>query len=193
VSPPISQPSTPDADLSGRQFGDYLVLRRLGRGGMADVYLAEQKSLHRQVAFKALHARLASDDTYVRRFHNEAQAVAALVHANIVQIHGVDCIDGVHFLIQEYVPGQNLQQLLAKHGTLCVAIVVNLMRQVAAALQKASDRGIVHRDVKPENILLSATGEAKVADFGLAQIADLQNGTDVGITQVGITMGLRST
>jgi serine/threonine-protein kinase len=156
---------------------------------MADVYLAEQKSLHRQVAFKALHARLAGDDTYVRRFHNEAQAVAALVHANIVQIHGVDCIDGVHFLVQEYVPGQNLQQLLAKRGTLSVAIVVNLMRQVAAALQKASDRGIVHRDVKPENILLSATGEAKVADFGLAQIADPRNGTGVGITQVGITMG----
>jgi len=156
---------------------------------MADVYLAEQKSLHRQVAFKALHARLASDDTYIRRFHNEAQAVAALVHANIVQIHGVDCIDGIHFLVQEYVPGQNLQQLLAKRGTLSVPIVINLMRQVAAALQKASDRGIVHRDVKPENVLLSATGEAKVADFGLAQIANPANDAGVGITQVGITMG----
>jgi len=189
VSPPIPPTSTPDADLSGRQFGDYLVLRRLGRGGMADVYLAEQKALHRQVAFKALHARLASDESYVRRFHNEAQAVAALVHANIVQIHGVDCIDGVHFLVQEYVPGQNLQQLLATRGTLGVAIVVNLMRQVAAALQKASDRGIVHRDIKPENILLSPTGEAKVADFGLARIADSTNDTGVGITQVGITMG----
>ncbi len=160
-----------------------------GRGGMADVYLAEQKSLHRQVAFKALHARLASDANYVRRFHNEAHAVAALVHANIVQIHAVDCIDGVHFLVQEYVPGQNLQQLLATRGTLSVAIVVNLMRQVAAALQKASDRGIVHRDIKPENILLSPTGEAKVADFGLARIADSTKDSSVGITQVGMTMG----
>lgn len=190
MSPPTPPSnSSPATDLSGRQFGDYLVLRRLGGGGMADVYLAEQKSLHRQVAFKALHARLASDENYVRRFHNEAQAVAALVHANIVQIHGVDCIDGVHFLVQEYVPGQNLQQLLATRGTLSVAIVVNLMRQVAAALQKASDRGIVHRDIKPENILLSPAGEAKVADFGLARIADPANETGVGITQVGITMG----
>lgn len=190
--PPSNSSATspvPDADLSGRQFGDYLLLRRLGRGGMADVYLAEQKSLHRQVAFKALHARLASDNSYVRRFQNEAQAVAALTHANIVQIHGVDCIDGVHFLVQEYVPGQNLQQLLAKRGPLSPAIVVNLMRQVAAALQKASDRGIVHRDVKPENILLSATGEAKVADFGLARIATPANDSSLGMTQVGITMG----
>lgn len=156
---------------------------------MADVYLAEQKSLHRQVAFKALHARLATDESYVRRFHNEAQAVASLIHANIVQIHSVDCIDGVHFLVQEYVPGQNLQQLLATRGALSVAIVVNLMRQVAAALQKASDCGIVHRDVKPENILLSATGEAKVADFGLARIVTPANDSSLGITQVGITMG----
>ena len=156
---------------------------------MADVYLAEQKSLHRQVAFKALHAHLASDEAYVRRFHHEAQAVAALVHANIVQIHAVDCVDGVHFLIQEYVPGQNLQQLLAKRETLSVAITVNLMRQVAAALQKASDAGIAHRDIKPENILLSPTGEAQVADFGLARITASHDKTSVGITQVGITMG----
>ncbi|MCA9038679.1 MAG: serine/threonine protein kinase, partial [Planctomycetaceae bacterium] len=86
-------------------------------------------------------------------------------------------------------PGQNLQQLLATRGALSVAIVVNLMRQVAAALQKASDCGIVHRDVKPENILLSATGEAKVADFGLARIVTPANDSSLGITQVGITMG----
>jgi eukaryotic-like serine/threonine-protein kinase len=156
---------------------------------MAEVYLAEQKSLRRQVAFKALRAQLANDETYVQRFHNEAHAVAALVHANIVQIHGVDCIDDVHFIVQEYVPGQNLQQLLARRGTLSAPVVVNLMRQVAAALQQASDRGIVHRDIKPENILLSPSGEAKVADFGLARIADPTNKSTVAITQVGITMG----
>src|SRR5918996_2247982 len=103
--------SPPEADLSGRRIGDYQMLRRLGRGGMAEVYLAEQVSLRRQVAFKVLRSSLAVDAAYVRRFHHEAQAAANLVHANIVQIHEVGCIEGVHFIAQEYVPGQNLRQL----------------------------------------------------------------------------------
>ena len=97
------------------KLGDYQLLRRLGRGGMADVYLAEQISLRRQVAFKVLKRSLAEDEAYVRRFHNEAQAAASLVHANIVQIHEVGCIDGVHFIAQEYVAGQNLKQWLTRH------------------------------------------------------------------------------
>jgi serine/threonine-protein kinase len=90
-----------DADLSGRSLGGYQILRRLGRGGMADVYLAEQKSLHRQIALKVLKGSLSLDQAYVRRFHHEAQAAASLVHANIVQIHEVGCIDGVHYIAQE--------------------------------------------------------------------------------------------
>src|SRR3954467_15501335 len=93
----------PEPDLSGRQIGDYRVLRRLGRGGMAEVYLAEQLSLRRQVALKGLRKSLANDDKYVKRFHAEAQSAAALVHANIVQIFHVGCIDGVHYIAQEYV------------------------------------------------------------------------------------------
>ena len=93
-------------DLSGRQLGDYRLLRRLGRGAMAEVYLAEQCSLRRQVAFKVLKRELAKDETYVRRFHHEAQAAAALVHANIVQIHEVGCVDGIHYIAQEYVAGR---------------------------------------------------------------------------------------
>ncbi|HKD36261.1 MAG TPA: protein kinase, partial [Pirellulales bacterium] len=96
-----------DLDLSGRQIGDYRLLRRLGRGAMAEVYLAEQMSLRRQVAFKLLKRELAKDATYVRRFHMEAQAAAALVHAHIVQIHEVGCVDGLHYIAQEYVAGQN--------------------------------------------------------------------------------------
>ncbi|WP_425613843.1 serine/threonine-protein kinase [Anatilimnocola sp. NA78] len=177
-----------EPDLVGRRLGDYQLLRRLGRGGMAEVYLAQQMSLERQVAFKVLRQNLAANETYVRRFHHEAQAAAKLVHANIVQIHEVGCVEGVHFIVQEYVPGRNLKQLLTHRGRPFDAPQVALvLRQVAAALQKASDEGIIHRDIKPENIMLSNSGEVKVADFGLARIV---TGNDkLELTQIGMTMG----
>ena len=154
---------------------------------MADVYLAEQESLKRQVAVKVLKRELADDETYVRRFHNEAQAAAALVHANIVQIHDVGRVDNVHFIAQEYVKGQNLGQLLGRCGPLEPAAVVGIMRQVAAALAKAAERGIIHRDIKPENIMLSNAGEVKVADFGLARLANDRD--QAHLTQVGVAVG----
>src|SRR5688572_7860818 len=101
-----------EPDLVGRRLGDYQLLRRLGRGGMAEVYLAQQISLERQVAFKVLRQSLAANETYVRRFQHEAQAAAKLVHANIVAIHEVGQVEGVHYIVQEYVPGRNLKQLL---------------------------------------------------------------------------------
>jgi eukaryotic-like serine/threonine-protein kinase len=179
--------TVPDLDLSGRQIGDYRLLRRLGRGAMAEVYLAEQISLRRQVAFKILKRELAKDATYVRRFQMEAQAAAALVHAHIVQIHEVGCIDGVQYIAQEYVAGQNLRELLTRRGLPDVKLVVAIMRQVAAALAKAADQGIVHRDIKPENIMLTKAGEVKVADFGLARITG--EGDSLALTQTGMTMG----
>jgi eukaryotic-like serine/threonine-protein kinase len=177
-----------DLDLSGRQLGDYRLLRRLGRGAMADVYLAEQGSLRRQVAFKALKRELADDHTYVRRFDMEAQAAASLVQANIVQIYEVGCIEGWHYIAQEYVEGQNLSQYMARQGAPPVKLAVALMRQVTAALCKAAERGIVHRDIKPENIMLARSGEVKVADFGLARIGSGDE-ESMKLTQVGITMG----
>jgi len=185
--PTTAHSPLPDRDLAGRALGDYQILRRLGRGGMANVYLAEQQSLRRQVAFKVLKNSLANDEAYVRRFHNEAQAAASLVHANIVQIHEVGCLDGVHFIAQEYVPGQNLKQWLARHGTADAVTAVHIMRQVIAALHRASQQGIIHRDIKPENIMLSKTGEVKVADFGLARV--VSQGETVGLTQIGVAMG----
>ncbi|MCU0960775.1 MAG: protein kinase [Pirellulaceae bacterium] len=176
-----------DADLSGVKLGNYQVLRRLGRGGMADVYLAEQLSLRRQVAFKVLKRTLADDEAYVRRFHHEAQAAASLVQANIVQIYEVGCVEGVHYIAQEYVAGQNLKQWLARHGSADAATAVHIMRQVAAALGRAAQQGIIHRDIKPENIMLARTGEVKVADFGLARVTG--SGASAGLTQVGVTMG----
>ena len=177
---------TASLDLSGRRLGDYQIVRRLGKGAMAEVYLAEQCSLRRQVALKVLRADLVADQTYVKRFHNEAMAAAALTHANIVQIHEVGQLDGVHFIAQEYVRGQNLGELIRRQGTIDVRLTAAILRQVAAALHKAAQHGIVHRDIKPENIMLSATGEVKVADFGLARI---QGADGMNLTQVGVTMG----
>jgi serine/threonine-protein kinase len=174
-------------DLSGRQLGDYRLLRRLGSGGMAEVYLAEQCSLRRQVALKVLKRELAKDESYVRRFHHEAQAAAALVHANIVQIHEVACVDGIHYIVQEYVAGVNLRELCARKGPLEVRLAASILRQVTAALVKAAEQGIVHRDIKPENILLTKAGEVKVADFGLARITGAAD--SLNLTQTGMTMG----
>ena len=175
------------ADLTGRQLGDYRLLRRLGRGAMAEVYLAEQASLNRQVAVKVLKRELANDQTYIQRFQREARAAAALVHANIVQIHEVGCIDGVYFIAQEYVQGLNVRQWVARNGALDLRMALVIMRQVAAALAKAAEQGIVHRDIKPENIMLTRSGEVKVADFGLARLPG--GGDSVDLTQAGMTLG----
>jgi len=173
--------------LVGQRLGDYQILRRLGRGGMSIVYLAEQQSLKRRVAFKVLKPELAKDTVYVRRFHKEAQAAASLVHANIVQIYEVGAIDGIHYIAQEYVPGQNLAQYIRRNSSVSIPLSIVILKQVAAALNRASEQGITHRDIKPENIMLSTNGEVKVADFGLARVTSGEHHIDT--TQIGITMG----
>jgi eukaryotic-like serine/threonine-protein kinase len=177
-----------DADLTDRRLGDFHLLRRLGRGGMGDVYLAEQDSLKRQVAIKVLRPSLSGDSSYVQRFTQEARAAAKLVHANIVQIYEVGVREGMHYIAQEYVPGGNLRQLIARSGKpLDANLVIPVMRQVLSALHKAGELGIVHRDIKPENIMLTPAGEVKVADFGLARITG--DGDALHLTQMGMTMG----
>jgi serine/threonine protein kinase len=173
-------------DLVGKKLKDFYVLRRLGRGAMAEVYLAQQLSLGRQVALKVLNADLARDPNYVRRFHHEARAAAALVHAGIVQIYEVGQDDGVHYIAQEYVAGRNLGELIRSRGALDPRLSLDILRQVTGALSKAASVGIVHRDIKPENIMLARSGEVKVADFGLARV---QGDGGANLTQVGITMG----
>jgi serine/threonine-protein kinase len=129
---------------------------------------------------------LAADSSYVERFRLEAQAAAALVHANIVQVHEVGNVDGVHYIAQEYVAGENLKDLMLREGRLGPGRTVRILAQVAAALAKAASQGIIHRDIKPENILLATTGEVKVADFGLARVA---SDSPLNLTQVGVTLG----
>ncbi len=179
-------PDTGEVDLSGRTLADYQLVRRLGRGGMADVWLAEHAALDRQVALKFLRPEFAGDETYVRRFRVEAQAAAKLVHPNIVQIYAVGQADGLHYIAQEYVSGQNLREYLVRRGPPELATALSVIRQVAAALHKAAEQGIIHRDIKPENIMLARNGEVKVADFGLARVA---GGQQLNLTQVGMTMG----
>ncbi len=174
-------------DLTGKTLGEFQILRRIGKGGMAEVYLADQTTLQRQVAIKVLRPEFLADATYVKRFRHEATAAGGLNHPNIVQVYSIGEQDGLQYIAQEYVRGGNLREFMRRKGTLEVPLVLHILRQVAAALQVACNSGIVHRDIKPENILLTKKGEAKVADFGLAQLT--QQGERVELTQVGVTMG----
>jgi eukaryotic-like serine/threonine-protein kinase len=175
-------------ELADRTIGDFRILRRLGQGGMAEVYLAEQVSLNRNVALKILRAEVLSgrDDILLRRFRQEAKAAAALTHQNIVQVYGVGDVEGLHFIAQEYVHGINLKQFVGREGPPDAALAIRFAKQIALALQAAADAGIVHRDVKPENVMITPKGMVKVADFGLAQLTRDEN---VQLTQVGMTMG----
>jgi serine/threonine-protein kinase len=174
-------------DLTGRRLGDLQLLRRLGRGGMADVYVANQLSLGRRVALKVLRSDLANDAAYVERFRREARAAARLTHPNIVQVYEVGCVDSLHYIAQEYVDGCNLREQLERGGPLTPDQAVVVLQSVADALTAASTEGITHRDIKPENIMVSRRGDVKVADFGLASVTRGQEATD--LTQVGVTMG----
>jgi hypothetical protein len=185
----MTQPPTKGPpDLTGKTIADFRILRRLGQGGMGEVYLAEQVSLRRHVALKVLRPEfLAADPTALERFKHEAQAVARATHANIVQVYAWGEADGVCWMALEFVEGRNLKDYLARKGPPELLLALSIMRQVAAALQRAAELGIVHRDVKPENILLTRKGEVKVADFGLSR--SLTGTTSLNLTQSGVTMG----
>src|SRR3954465_232611 len=148
-------PEVPPPDLTGRTLGDYQLLRRLGTGGMGQVYLARQLSLKRDVAVKLLRDEMAANPTALKRFQAEAEAVAKLNHPNIVHIHQIGEHGGLRYMVLEFVDGRNLRDYPARKGPPDVPITLSVMRQVALALQKAHDEGIVHRDIKPENILVT--------------------------------------
>ncbi len=176
-----------DGDLSGQRLGGYRLVRRLGSGAMADVYLAEQESLGRQVAVKVLRPETLRHPSAVQRFSQEARAAAALVHGNIVQIHEVACIDGIYFLAEEYVAGPTLKAWLASRGPLDARQSLAVLAHVGSALARSAEQGVVHRDIKPENLLVTPSGEVKVADFGLARVLATADGLD--LTQDGMTLG----
>ena len=186
---PSNLPRSDVSNLADKTLGDFRLLRRLGSGGMADVYLAEQVSLKRPVAVKILQGDAVSgkNNTLLKRFEQEARAAGGLSHPNIVQVYMIGHDAGLHYIVQEYVPGQNLSQCIKRNGPPEFLTGLKWMKQVAAALKAAADAGIVHRDVKPENIMLTRAEDAKVTDFGLAQLNEPTQ--KMNLTQAGTTMG----
>jgi serine/threonine protein kinase/Tfp pilus assembly protein PilF len=156
---------------AGTKFGHYEVLSLLGRGGMGEVYLAHDTKLGRRIALKILPSKFISQDDRVRRFQLEARAVSALNHPNIITIFEIGETEDSHFIATEYVEGQTLSQTLA-HGPLNVAMALDIVIQAASALAAAHRAGIIHRDIKSDNIMLRPDGYVKVLDFGLAKLTE---------------------
>src|ERR1700684_2521019 len=156
--------------LAGRLLdGRYAVTARIAHGGMATVYLAMDTRLDREVALKVMHAELARDDDFVRRFIGEAKSVARLSHQNVVAVYDQGADGPFLYLAMEYVPGRTLKDLLREQGRLSPGAALDIIPGVLDGLAAAHASGIVHRDVKPENVLLTPDGRIKVADFGLAR------------------------
>jgi serine/threonine protein kinase len=149
-------------------IGKYRLLSHLGKGGMSSVYLAEHVLMRRRVAIKVLPSNRVDDSSYLQRFHREAQAVASLDHRNIVRAYDVDQEGSVHFLVMEFVPGQSMQELVAKQGPLSPVSAAEYIRQAAEGLAAAHKAGLVHRDIKPGNLLVDEKGTVKLLDLGLA-------------------------
>jgi eukaryotic-like serine/threonine-protein kinase len=147
----------------------YVIKRKLGSGGMADVYLAEDQELGRGVALKLLNDRHASDEQFVERFRREAQSAAGLNHPSIVSIFDRGYAEGTYYIAMEYLDGRTLKQLLVRNGPTPVPIAIDYARQILGALAFAHRNGIVHRDIKPHNIIVGSDGRLKVTDFGIAR------------------------
>jgi serine/threonine protein kinase len=157
----------------------------VGTGGMSSVFRAHDRLLDRKVALKVLHQQYAADEEYLERFRREARSVAALSHPNIVTVIDRGDHEGRQFIVFEYIEGENLKRLIERRGPAPVATALELAMQIARGLSFAHQQGLVHRDVKPQNVLLNGDGQAKVTDFGIARSLDVQH----GMTQTGTVLG----
>ncbi len=176
--------TTPMDTSDGALFaGRYRIIRRLGQGGMARVYLAQDESLHREVAIKVLADRHSDDPHFIERFQREARAAARLNHPNIVQVYD-QSQGGMSYIVQEYVEGETLKDLIRRESPLDPRRAITIALQILAALRVAHQQGVIHRDVKPQNILMQPDGKLKVADFGIASA-----GGDTEMTEAGSIVG----
>ncbi len=147
----------------------YKLIKKIGSGGMADVYMAEDILLDRVVAVKVLHSNFSEDNDFIIRFRHEAQSAGKLTHPNIVGIYDVGCDEDVHYIVMEYVEGETLKQYIQSHPHIPVDTAVRIAIEIGNALEEAHANGIIHCDIKPHNILLTESGKAKVTDFGIAR------------------------
>src|SRR5215813_5035275 len=170
--------------LIGTVFdGRYRIIRKLGAGGMADVYLAEDQELGRQVAIKILNDRHAADDSFIERFRREAKNAAGLSHPNIVSIYDRGEAEGTYYIAMEFLDGRSLKELIVGRGPAPIKTAIDYARQILAAVGFAHKHGIVHRDIKPHNVLVGPEGRLKVTDFGIARSGASQ------MTEVGSIIG----
>lgn len=175
------------SDESPRVLNDrYEIHSHIARGGMAQVYLARDRVLDRPVAVKELAPEFASDPSFVERFRREAQSAAGLTHANVVSVYDWGSHDGTYFIVMEYVDGPSLSQVIRSEGALHPRRAAEIAGQIADGLGFAHARGVVHRDIKPGNVLLTKSGQAKVTDFGIARAL---SSPDDNLTQAGSVMG----
>jgi serine/threonine-protein kinase len=163
--------------------GRYRIIRRLGAGGMAEVYCAEDSQLGRQIALKLLYRRFAEDAEFVERFRREASAAAGLQHPNVVQVFDRGEWDGTYYIAMEFIAGRTLKQVVRDHGALEPTLAADVTIQILKATRFAHRRGVVHRDLKPQNVLVDEEGRAKVADFGIARAGASD------MTETGSVMG----
>lgn len=164
--------------------GRYQVIERIGGGGMALVYKAQDILLNRYVAIKVLRQQFVNDEEFIRRFRREAQSAASLSHPNVVSVYDVGQEEDVHYIVMEYVEGQNLNEIIKERAPLQVEEAVRIASQIADALDHAHHNQIIHRDIKPHNILIGRNGRVKVTDFGIARAV-----TSATITQAGSVVG----
>jgi serine/threonine protein kinase/putative intracellular protease/amidase len=189
TAPAVPGPAAPEPDVRlPRELAEhprYRVIKFLGAGGMGVVYQAEHRMMGRAVALKVINRRLTSHPTAVERFGREVRAAARLTHPNIVTAHDADRAGDLHFLVMEFVEGVSLARLVEKRGPLPVAHACHFIRQAALGLQHAHEQGMVHRDIKPHNLMVTRKGQVKILDFGLARFASEQDPAEPAATAGG--------